>query len=250
MSRLAQAMALTLLGGMVIKLVLSDSYLRYVQSWTRWPLLVSGAVMVAVAVYVVWQDSTPESSPGRAAQADPGAEHLAPVGDDAADRHSVPWTSWLLLLPVAVVFLVSPPALGGYMADRRANEAVPNLDRDYARAPLRVGGGPADLLVSEFVYLAEFDGPASLRGQPVVLRGFVTEDRHGWYVTRIAINCCAADGSAYRVRVDGAPAPSREQWVRVQGTWKEPPASAPAPATPVLTAVTVERTRTPKQTYE
>ncbi len=225
--------------------MLSDSYLRYVKSWTRWPLLFSGALIVAVAVQVIWQESTPEPASG-------GEEAKDDVSSDDGrdDGHHVPWTSWLLLPPVAVVFLVGPPALGGYIVDRRVNDAVPNVNRAAVRESLRVGGGPADLLVSEFVYLAEIDGPASLRGQPVVLHGFVTKDSGGWYVTRIAINCCAADGSAYRVRIDGAPAPPREQWVRVRGTWKELSASSPTPGTPTLTVTTVERTATPKQTYE
>ena len=61
-----------------------------------------------------------------------------------------------------------------------------------------------------------------LAGQPVHLEGFVSTDPEGhWYVTSLVLFCCAADVAVERVQVTGQPAPPRDQWVRVSGTWVE-----------------------------
>ncbi len=46
--------------------------------------------------------------------------------------------------------------------------------------------------------------------------------RQRWYVSRISIGCCAADGVAYRVHVIGRGSPPKDSWVRVTGLWVDP----------------------------
>ncbi|HUG83900.1 MAG TPA: hypothetical protein VMM13_05010, partial [Euzebya sp.] len=70
-----------------------------------------------------------------------------------------------------------------------------------------------------------YDTERSLEGQRVRLTGFVSREVTGgegtWLLTRFALNCCAADGTAINVEVihDG-PMPPVEQWVVVEGTWR------------------------------
>jgi uncharacterized repeat protein (TIGR03943 family) len=118
------------------------------------------------------------------------------------------------------VFSVAPPPLGAYVAERRAAHA-PASQAPREPIPLSHDGGPLDLAVEEFTWgAAQPDDVMALTDQVVRLEGFVSTDEDGhWYVTALVIYCCAADVAVERVRVVGQPAPARDQWVRVTGTW-------------------------------
>lgn len=196
MNRNAQAIVLTALGAVALRVGITDEYARYVNEWMRWPLVVSGALLVALAFTRVFgRDDAPALE-----------EH----GEHGGSR-----AIWALLVPIVVAFVIQPPALGAYVADRRVNEVRP--DAQAAVAPL-ADGATTDMLVSEFVALAATYGQ-DLEGHDVRLTGFVTRDGDDWFVTRLAISCCAADASAFRVQVRGVTAPAEEQWVQVTGQW-------------------------------
>ena len=102
--------------------------------------------------------------------------------------------------------MISPPELGSFLAERRANENV------AAAQPKSVSDLSPDetneVPLQEFVWRAQSGGD-SLVDRPVELTGFVSYQGDDWFVTRLTIGCCAADALAFRVQVDGAdPAPS------------------------------------------
>ncbi len=202
MNRAAQTLVLTALGGVALRVAWTGEYARYVNEWMRWPLFVSGLLLVGLALNAVLDKDGDRDE----------------VGDD--HEHSTTRFAWLLLLPVLVAFVVQPPALGSYVAQRRANDLSASAYTDAAIAPL-----PADevtpLPIASFVARAATDDGSSLVGGPVRLTGFVTSGGGDWFVTRLAISCCAADAAAFRVRVDGVDAPADEQWIEVEGTWVE-----------------------------
>jgi uncharacterized repeat protein (TIGR03943 family) len=103
------------------------------------------------------------------------------------------------------------------------------------------------MLVAEFVALAA-SYPEILADHDVRLTGFVTRDGDDWFVTRLTMRCCAADASAYRVRVDGMAAPPEEQWVQVTGSWV--PGTGADGGTPALVASEVQEVAEPRQPYE
>lgn len=216
-----QGVVLALTGGVCARLALTDAHLRYVNGWMRWPLLITAVVLVLLAVRVVL---------------------LAGRTEDRA-----PAASWLLLAPVVAVFVISPPALGAYTAERSAVAVA--AEQDWEQVD---DGGPATrMTVGEFQSRAQWDD--TLAGRTVELVGFVTrpEGGEGWVLNRLAMSCCAADTVGYQVRVEGAPAPPTESWVRLTGTWVDPRSGErPRPGTPVVEAVDVVGVPEPREPYE
>lgn len=217
-----QGLLVGLTGAICLRLALTGEYLRYVNSWMRWPLLLSAFILLALGLRLVW---------ARTAR---GPAHGPP-------------STWLMALPILTVFVISPPPLGAYAAQRSAIGVA--TDRDYR--PLAEDTVVA-MTVSEFQERAQWDD--TLEGFHVALTGFVTYDASGnWYVTSIAIACCAADAVAYRARVQGADleAPPENSWVRVTGRWRKPPGTRiPRQATPVLDAVEAVAVTAPESPYE
>lgn len=223
MNRTAQMLVLTAIGGVALRVGITDEYANYVREWMRWPLVVSGVLLVLLAL-------------------------TASVGRLKDDEYSTGPVAWLLILPVVIGFVVQPPALGAYVADRRSNES----DASRYSEPVVVGleeTGVNTIPVSNFVARAATDDGSTLVGATVRLVGFVSVDDDAWHVTRLAIACCAADAAAFRVAVEGVDAPPVDEWVEVTGTWVEGTGTAPG-ETPVLTAEDVTVVDKPDRPYE
>lgn len=239
MRRATQGLLLAFLGAVLLRLALSDAYLRYVTSWMKWPIAASGVLLLALAV-------GPVLGLGR----DQDDEHDGHDGHG----HGVPLVTWLLLLPGLVSFVFSPPQLGSYLAERRSGEGVVVAEPDDLSTLDAAQVIP--VRVTEFIWRAQ-NGGDTLEGQPVRLTGFVSyDDQDHWFVTRMVIGCCAADAIAYRVQVDPADPtstagdpPPRDEWVEVTGTYV-PGTGVSTASDPVVTASTVAQVDVPKQTYE
>jgi uncharacterized repeat protein (TIGR03943 family) len=182
-----------------------------------------------------------------------GARAAGTAGGAGGHRHRAR-VGWLLLVPVLVVLVVQPAALGSYAASSRL--VVPGGgDGDFPplAAPVR---GAVPMPMAEFVTRAVRDPSQSLAGVRVRLTGFMAPaepgDR-GWRLTRFVIFCCAADAEALQVVVGGDPAPrARDQWLEVEGTWQPRPAAVddPNPQPPVLDADVVRPIAPPRPPYE
>lgn len=232
MTRQTQGLLLAFLGAVLVRLSITDAYLRYVTPWMKWPLLVSGLVLLALALGPVLGLGGREG----------------PAGDHGGHAHRVPVVTWLLVLPGLVTFVVSPPELGSYLAERRSGDTVA-APRPATVADLDASQGPVKVAVSEFVWRAQ-DGGSTLEGQPVRLVGFVSYGDDGaWYVTRLTIGCCAADALAYQVQVEGAERPARDRWVQVDGVYATGTGTDLA-TVPVLDAETVTEVEAPARQYE
>jgi len=148
---------LTVLGAIVIKLAWTDGYLLYVKDWIRWPLLASGLLLVVMSF-----------------------GHLLGGDREHQDDHRS-WAGWLLVLPVAVVLIVSPPPLGSFIAESRANQVAAPPPAVMTPLPQ---GDPVPLTLGEFVVRSVYDDGRSLAERTVRLTGFVSLDKQGnWYVT-------------------------------------------------------------------
>lgn len=237
MTRPTQGLLMAFLGAVLVRLSLTDAYLRYVTSWMKWPVLVSGLLLILLAVGLVvsQRSDVHEHDDGH---------------DDGHGHGGIPAVTWLLVLPGLVTFVISPPQLGSYLAERRSGEAQA-VAQPASLADLG-SGEVVPIEVTEFIWRAQ-DGGETIEGQPVELTGFVSydEDDH-WYVTRMTIGCCAADAIGYQVRVDGgeeAARPPRDQWVSVTGTYV-PGTGTDGRTLPEITATAVEEIAAPTQTYE
>jgi uncharacterized repeat protein (TIGR03943 family) len=222
-----QELLMTLLGVIGFKIVLTDTYLHYVNAWMKWPILAASFILVAVSMRYLFGTSLD------------------------SDHHDiqVPAVTWLLLLPVLVLFAIAPPELGAYAAERRTAVSAP---KPPITAPSNLGPRtPVKSLLSDFTSLAQWEPANNVSYRPVILTGFVSKGpRDSWYVTRLGISCCAADAVVYRIRVVGAPAPNRDQWVQVTGTWIDPHKKVPRLGDIAITATTVTFVAKPRNTYE
>ena len=182
-----------------------------------------------------------------------GAQAAGPAGGGGGHRHRAR-VGWLLLVPVLVVLVVQPAALGSYAASSRS--VVPGGgDGDFPAlaAPVR---GAVPMPMAEFVTRAVRDPGQSLAGVRVRLIGFVAPAEGGdggWRLTRFVIFCCAADAEALQAVVRGDQVPrARDQWLEVEGTWQPRPATPddPNPPPPVLNADGVRPIDPPRPPYE
>jgi uncharacterized repeat protein (TIGR03943 family) len=163
---------------------------------------------------------------------------------------------WLLLVPVLVVILVQPAALGSYAVASRST--VPGGGHeggfDPLAAPVR---GAVPMSMAEFVTRAVRDPGQSLAGVRVRLVGFVAPSQGhegGYRLTRFVIFCCAADAEALQTVVRGDPTPrARDQWLEIEGTWVPRPTAAeddPSPPPPALQVATVRPVAPARPPYE
>jgi len=173
-------------------------------------------------------------------------------GDDR--RHPGGRVGWLLLVPVLVVALVQPAALGSYAVSGRP--AVPG-GAGGAFSPLAPPvRGAVPMSLAEFVTRALRDRNRSLDGVRVRLVGFVAPQAGvgGYRLTRFVIFCCAADAEALQVDVRGdLVRRGRDQWLEVEGRWLPRPATdddGPDVPPPALTVDAVRPIAQPRLPYE
>jgi len=261
-----------LVGGAVLRISLSDVYLRYVKEGLRPFLIVAGVLLVLIAVATLWREvfrrePSGEGPAGEAAleahldghdeDARPAARDGDPSsgaagsGDGHGHAHGGPRVAWLLVLPVLAIFLVAPPALGSYSASRSNATVTPQSD-----FPPLPSGDPVAMPVLEYASRAIWDGSGSLDGRTVRLTGFVTpRPEGGVYLTRIVLSCCAADGRPVKVALFGDAVPpglAADSWVTVTGRYRASEERDPVTADRVaaLEAVQVQPVAAPRQPYE
>jgi uncharacterized repeat protein (TIGR03943 family) len=233
-----RSVLLVVLGATAIWLWWTGDALNYVRPGLA-PFLLAGGVVVVLLGLLPPLGLFGKQAAGHA-DGHGGHRHRARVG-------------WLLLVPVLVVMLVQPAALGSYAVSSRS--VVPGGGDDQyppLAAPVR---GAVPMPMAEFVTRAVRDPDQSLAGVRVRLVGFVApaEGAGGYRLTRFVIFCCAADAEALQAVVRGDPTPrARDQWLEVEGQWVPRPAAVddPSPPPPVLQAEVVRPVAAPRPPYE
>ncbi|WP_210649878.1 TIGR03943 family protein [Nocardioides sp. SYSU D00065] len=229
MTRGTQTLLLTVTGAVLVRMAVGDTYLRYVNSWMRWPLIACGVLLVVLALVDLWsQDDAP--------------------ADDHSEGSHVPRAAWLLFVPSLVFFLIAPPALGAHFAERAQTAALPTEPSSEVVLPDLPEGDPVPLLMDDLVMRA-FYGGDTLEGRRIELTGFVSKGPgDGWYVTQFGMNCCAADATVMRVTASGVEAPPVDQWVEVVGTYVAG-TGADGRTPPELAVEQLELVEAPKNQY-
>ncbi|MFI9549162.1 TIGR03943 family putative permease subunit [Streptomyces sp. NPDC052016] len=278
--RYGPAVLLLLTGGAVLRITLfSELYLRYVQAGLRPYLVVSGAALVLLGLLTAaLRSRTPDArEDGHAADGDREPHGRAGDGDrepheqTGADGDREPHEqtgadgdrephghahhpagsrlAWLLALPALALLLFPPPALGSYSADR---EAAQRAAQGVGTFPALPAEDPVELTLAEFSSRAVYDSGRSLKGRTVRMTGFVTHGDDGtWYLTRLAVTCCAADATTSKVQVRGADALPADTWITVTGAWHPKGTLGSEEAwPPVLDAAKVTRVKQPADPYE
>jgi uncharacterized repeat protein (TIGR03943 family) len=225
--RATQTLLLAVTGAVLLRMTAGDTYLRYVNSWMRWPLIACGAFLIVLALVDVFREQ--------------GSQ------DDEHEPH-VPKAAWLLFAPSLVFFLIAPPALGANFAERAQSAVVPVDTTTEPVFPPLPEADPVPMVLDEVMLRAAYDDGATLADRRLELTGFVSRDSSGWYVTQFVMNCCAADAYVLRVLASGADAPPDDQWVRVVGTHVAGTGNA-GRTPPEIVVESVERTKPPRNQY-
>jgi uncharacterized repeat protein (TIGR03943 family) len=248
MRREAQAIVFVLLGAVLIKIVISGEYLNYVRTVLKPYLLLAGLVLMvlgAVGIVRDWQGRAAAEraeqmatvarvrthGPGSVAETTTTTALIDAVGPVAIEEHDEHGHAahqhtgaghhigWLWVLPVFVLILVPPPALGSFSAQRGA-ATVPQ-PAGALKYPALAGADPVKMEVNDYARRAIWNKGKTLTGHTIQLSGFVTpHNGGGWYLTRLKVSCCAADARPYQVEIDGYSKPiARDTWVQVTGVW-------------------------------
>jgi len=247
MRRDVQAIVLILVGGAVLRISIGDTYLNYVKENMRLWLLLSGGLLVLLGVLAL----VDVLRKGKAAddEVTPHDEPHEHEDDGHGHSHSHgPRSAWLLLLPVLAIFLIAPPALGAYAAARDTTNSVQPRE---AKAPPLPAGDPVQLSVADYVGRAVWDDGLTLEGRTVEMTGFVTPNPDGgWWLTRLAIACCAADALPAKVQVLETPDLPSDTWVTVTGYWVPGGGTKSDTAIPLLMVESIEQVPQPENPYD
>ncbi|MFI9806023.1 TIGR03943 family putative permease subunit [Streptomyces sp. NPDC052301] len=237
MNRSLRAVLLVLCGLGLLRISLfTDLCLRYVKESMRPMLIASGVVLVLLGAAGALLDR--RAGAGRGPDGD-GSDH-------GHDHSGLPRVAWLLLLPALSLLFYAPPALGAYTASRQPAKPVAERS-DFGPLPAT---SPLPMTLSDFTSRVQQDRARAINGRTVLMTGIVTPREGGWDLTRIIINCCAADAQSVKVRIYGGTVPPADTWVTVTGTWHPGGALGTASAPVALDVRTVEKVPRPVNGYQ
>lgn len=252
MDQRTQGALLLAVGGVSVRLGLTGTALNFIKPGYV-PLLVAAGVILLVMGAVTLVAALREThDPGRPAEPDLEAQTgtLEPHGHD---HSSGPKVAWMLAAPLFAILLIAPPPLGAFAAARQSG-AIRAATTSFPELPAAEDGA-IPMSLGDFAARGLYDTERSLEGERVRLTGFVSGSaEQGWMLTRFALSCCAADGTAVDVQVlGGGPAPPVDTWVEVEGTWTPRPGHEIGELTaeaPMLEATSVTPIPQPEQPYE
>jgi uncharacterized repeat protein (TIGR03943 family) len=218
-----------LVGAVLLRLTVTDTYTRYVRPELGVFLTIAGVFVIALGLATL----VGALRPGRS-----GAAH-----DHGHDAVGV---GWLLLAPIAALLLVAPPTLGSYGVGRAAAIDIRSGGPVFDSLPRSSVPRPMSLL--EFGQRAFDHHGSSFNHAAVQLTGFVSaSEPRGFQLARYQIACCAADAAPVVVQVVGTSGdpPPLDHWVTVTGTFQ--PGGRELPK---LAATSIVEIATPNEPYE
>lgn len=244
---------LAAIGMIVITTTWRGLYLNFVKPGLRWWLILAGAVVLAMGIYGVL---TEDAAPPKAGASPDSAPEQAEEPADIHSHHG-PRIGWLLLVPFLVMSVLAPPSLGAFSAERDTG-AVRTTSAQVATLPrLPATTAPVPMTLGDFSVRAVFDQGRTLKTNRVRLVGFVSARPTGgtgpnWYLTRMAMSCCAADGYAIKIDVRGGGRDlPKNAWLAVTGRWVHSAGRLDEPGTlAALQIESVQAVNKPAQPYE
>jgi uncharacterized repeat protein (TIGR03943 family) len=218
-----------LVGAVLLRLTITDTYRRYVR-----PEMGTWLTVAGVAVICLGLATLVGSLRGRTV-----ADH------HHHEDHGI-GVGWLLLAPIAALLLVAPPTLGSYGVSRAAAVQIKPGKAVFHR--LERSTNPRAMTLLEYGQRSFDHDGASFNGTTIQLTGFVAAaETGGFRLARYQIACCAADAIPVVVRVTGTSGdpPPVDQWVTVTGTFQPGDGELPQIASTGVVEITA-----PEDPYE
>ena len=298
MNKETQSIVVTLLGGLLVSITLSGRFTSYVKPGFAPLLLIGGGILIVVGVLsliLAIRADVKADRARKAALAAPSAgghaptalAHEAPETDAHGHDHASSKSPWLILVPVLVLLLVAPPALGADAVARNASsQALAGATFAAADQPgsgdATGGGGykfndgsgsaadsagsrrtmhfPAlegqnpSVGLKDLILRALYDADYSVRDVPVTVTGFLAPAGQGYddgyTIARMVISCCAADASPMQLHVAGeAPYPANT-WVQAVVTVDADSATLDNGYVPTVAVGSITPVEQPSDPYE
>ncbi|MCV7298146.1 TIGR03943 family protein [Mycobacterium barrassiae] len=201
--------AILLLVGITTGIItITGAYTRYVKpSLLPW-LAASAILLITLAMVAIVRDIRQ------------GSAH-EPHDDGHVHRR---WSVWLLVVPIAVLGFIVPPAITPEAAAPTVTEVSPEaLRRPFPALP---DERAPELSLPEVLVRIARDSAHTLDGRLITVIGSTFKADGRTDLARVVIICCAADASLARIRVSGPAAAQiagypENTWLRVEG--KVPP---------------------------
>ncbi|OAN42422.1 TIGR03943 family putative permease subunit [Mycolicibacterium iranicum] len=235
MTRETQNALLLLVGLSTAIITFSGTYTRYVKASLEPWLLASAALLIVLALASIVRD----------VRRGPRAE----THDDHGHRTGV---LWLLLVPVALLAFVVPPAI----SPQSARPSVTAVSTDILRRPfppLPDEHAP-ELSLPDLLIRNAQDSAGTLDNRLVTVTGFTMKDGDRIALGRIVILCCAADAQLAQIMLSGpavgdaAKLPA-ETWVRIEGKVPAGQNDSSRSSIPTFEVSSVQQIETPENTY-
>lgn len=231
MSRETENALLLLIGVSTVMITAGGAYARYVKPSLQPWLLAAGIALALLALVSIVRDI-----------------RRGPVADQDHHGHRA-GMAWLLLIPIALLAIVVPPAIGPQTARPQAQNASKSTAR-HAFPPLPDDRAPELSLPDLLIRLAQ-DSADTLHDRLVTVTGFTMRDGDRVGLGRVVIICCAADAQLARIDLTGPAAAAAGRlpdgaWIRVEGKASAAPGF---PSHPTFAVDRVEQIPQPKNTY-
>ncbi len=236
MNREAENVLLLLVGIATALISIGGAYTRYVKPAMLPWLVVTAAVVIALALISIAMDIRH----GSAAEDD---------HDGHTHRGSV---AWMLILPVVVLIFVTPPAL----RPQAAAPTVTAVSTDVLRRPfpaLPAGRAP-EVPIPDVMTRAAQDTAGTLDNRLITVVGFTLPQPGGVDLGRVVLICCAADAQLARIHLGGPAAAGlasypEQTWLKVEGTVVPGTPDGDSTSIPTLEVTAATRIAAPANVY-
>jgi uncharacterized repeat protein (TIGR03943 family) len=234
MSRDTENALLLLIGLSTAIIAVTGSYTRYVKpSLLPW-LVAAAMLLIVLALVTIVRD-------GR----------RGPAAHDNGYSHSSA-VAWLLVVPVALLGFIVPPAI----TPKAAGPSVIEVSTDVLRRPyppLPDERAPT-LSLPEVLTRLKFDSANTLDGRLITVTGFTMKENGSTSLARVVMLCCAADARLERIRLSG---PAEKQiaaypdntWLSVEGKIPAGQRDSSGRTIPTLDVVRESRIDPPENPY-
>ena len=239
MSRETENIVLLLVGISIAVISVSGAFTRYVKPGLLPWLAASALLLIVLALFAIIGDVRR------------GGRRPSECSDAHSHRTGI---VWLLVVPILVLIVVSPPAL-------RPSAAAPSVPavshvvlNRFPFAPLPSGNAP-EVSLPEVRQREVQDSTGSLNNRLITVTGFVLNEAQGVDLGRIVIICCAADAQLARIHLRGPAAPNAaglpdNTWLRVEGQVRPLAGQPNYLMIPTLEATKITRIDTPANPYD